>query len=318
MVKSSDASARRQRRWEVENSVAPSVYFGLDRKLCGIYTLEFEGGQRYVGQTVDLASRLAAHRRRWDDIIAISFVECGLEELNTLERTMIADTEKSFAVRNRAFTNMPGGDAALDLVVDVQEQAEWLSGVRPAYPLDERTLAAERRQRTRPKFEQLAALDHFPEVLADLSTYIHAVIPWPSTTGGLYWGVSAMPGTARTKERRRYFTVNAHNVELLFMHHFSDDGTTESVLNVDGTKLSRADRRELYITEGYYRSYPDAEALYVPLGAMAELYERPTVLAAARSMALGLMRRGPSNFAKFHSDDLLDAVLLQRNEPAVQ
>ncbi|WP_141748202.1 hypothetical protein [Brachybacterium sp. HMSC06H03] len=155
-------------------------------------------------------------------------------------------------------------------------------------------------------------------MLADLPTYVHSVIPWPSTTSGLYWGVSAMPGTARTKLQRRYFTVNAHNVELLFMLHFSDDGTTESILNVDRKKLSRADRRERYITKTSYRSYPDAETLYVPLGAMAELYERPTVLAAARSMALGLMRRGPSNFAKFHSDDLLDAVLLQRNEPAVQ
>lgn len=310
------STARRQRRWEVDNAVAPSVYFGLDRKLCGIYTLEFAAGERYVGQTVDLASRLAAHRRRWDDIIAVSFIECGPEELNTLERTMITEAERSFVVRNRAFTNMPGGEAELDLVVDVQEQAEWLSGVQPAYPLDARTLAAERRQRTRPKFEQLAALDHYPEVLADLATYIHAVIPWPSTTGGLYWGVSAMPGTARTKGRRRYFTVNAHNVELLYMNHFSDDGTTESVLNVDKKKLSRADRRELYISETSYRSYPDAVSIYVTLGAMGELYERPTVLAAARSMALGLMRRGPSNFAKFHSDDLLDQMLLHREEPA--
>lgn len=47
---------RRQRRWEVSNDVAPSVYFGLDRRLCGIYTLEFTGGERYVGQTVDLAA----------------------------------------------------------------------------------------------------------------------------------------------------------------------------------------------------------------------------------------------------------------------
>ena len=306
-------TARRQRRWEVDNAVAPSVYFGLDRKLCGIYTLEFAAGERYVGQTVDLASRLAAHRRRWDDIIAVSFIECGPEELNTLERTMITEAERSFVVRNRAFTNMPGGEAELDLVVDVQEQAEWLSGVQPAYPLDARTLAAERRQRTRPKFEQLAALDHYPEVLSDLATYIHAVIPWPSTTGGLYRGVSAMPGTARRKGRRRLFTVNAHNVELLYMNHFSDDGTTESWLNVDKKELSRADRRELYISETSYRSYPDAVSIYVPLGAMGELYERPTVLATARSMALGLMRRGPSNFAKFHSDDLLDDVLLQRS-----
>ena len=33
-----------QRRWEVTNDVAPSVYFGIDRKLTGVYTLEFKGG----------------------------------------------------------------------------------------------------------------------------------------------------------------------------------------------------------------------------------------------------------------------------------
>lgn len=93
---------RRQRRWEVANDVAPSVYFGLDRKLCGIYTLEFENGEHYVGQTIDLVSRLSSHRRRWDDIVAVSFVECGPEELDSLERAMISDAERGHIVRNRA------------------------------------------------------------------------------------------------------------------------------------------------------------------------------------------------------------------------
>ena len=65
-----------------------------------------------------------------------------------------------------------------------------------------------------------------------------------------------------------------------------------------------------------YRSYKDATSIFVPLGAMAELLERKSILVAARQMALGLMRRGPSSFAKFHSDDLLDQVLLHREEPA--
>ena len=78
-------SSRRQLRWELSNNVAPSIYFGLDRKLCGIYTLEFEGGDRYVGQTVDLTSRLASHRRRWTDIVAVSFIECGPDELDDLD-----------------------------------------------------------------------------------------------------------------------------------------------------------------------------------------------------------------------------------------
>ena len=92
--------SRRQRRWEVTNDVAPSVYFGLDRKLCGIYTLEFEKGERYIGQTIDPVSRPSSHRRRWDDIVAVSVIECGPEELNNLERAMISDAESQYVVRN--------------------------------------------------------------------------------------------------------------------------------------------------------------------------------------------------------------------------
>ena len=307
---------RRQRRWEVTNDVAPSVYFGLDRKLCGIYTLEFENGERYVGQTIDLVSRLSSHRRRWDDIVAVSFVECGQEELDSLERAMISDAERGHIVRNRAFTKMPGGPSELDFVVDIQQQAEWLGGVQPAYPLDERTRAAERRQRTRKKFVELSEHLDYPVALDDLTTYVNAVIPWPSVTGGLYWGVSAVPGTGRTADRRRLFTVNAHNVELLFMLHFPKLGISESYLNVDAKALERRECRDLDIARANYRSYKDAASIFVPLGAMAELLERKSILVAARQMALGLMRRGPSNFAKFHSDDLLDQVLLHREEPA--
>ena len=127
-------TTRRQRRWEVANDVAPSIYFGVDRKLCGIYTLEFTNGERYVGQTIDLVSRLSSHGRRWEDIVAVSFVECGPEDLNDLERAMISDAERRHVVGNRAFTKMPGGPSELDFVVDVQQQAEWLGGVQPAYP----------------------------------------------------------------------------------------------------------------------------------------------------------------------------------------
>ena len=308
------AIPRRQQRWEVTNDVAPSIYFGLDRKLCGIYTLEFTSGDRYVGQTVDLTSRLAAHRHRWKDIIAVSFLECGPDELDHLERTLITQTERSSPVRNKAFTKMPSGDAEIDLVVDRQEQAEWLGGVQAAYPLDERTRAAERRRRTRAKFEQLAAHSAYPEALQDLSSYVHGVIPWPSVTGGLYWGVSAMPSTSRTKDRHRLFTVNAHNVELLFLMHYPHENGTEAILNVASSVVTPRDRRGLKIRrQTSYRSYRDCETITLPAGKIAEVLERLSVLTAARTMALGLMRRGPSNFAKFHSDALLDEVLLHRD-----
>lgn len=306
-----------QRRWNVSHDVAPSVYFGLDRKLCGIYTLEFADGERYVGQTVDLTSRLASHRRRWPDIVAVAFIECGREELDDLERSMITDSERGFVLRNKMLTMMPGGDAPIDLVVDRQQQAEWLTGVQPAYPLDERTRAAERRRRTRPKADQLAAHPAFPLALRDLTAYIDGVIPWPSVTGGLYWGVSAMPGTSRTAGMRRLYTVNAHNVELVYCFHSTAEDDTWVRVNTAPGIITARDRRGLEIDRhAHYRSYGKCDAITVDGGAVAELLERPSVLLAARTMALGLMRRGPSAFAKFHVDDLLDAVLVSREDPA--
>ena len=212
---------------------------------------------------------------------------------------------------------MPSGDAEIDLVVDRQEQAEWLDGVHAAYPLDERTRAAERRRRTRAKFEALVGHPAYPEALEDLAAYVHEVIPWPSVTGGLYWGVSAMPSTSRTKDRHRLFTVNAHNVELLYLMHYPALDESSSVLNVDAGKITRRDRRGLTSRRhSHYSSYGDCEAIDVPISAMAEVLSRPSIRAAARAMALGLMRRGPSNFAKFHSDALLDEVLLHRPQPS--
>lgn len=302
-----------QRRWQVSNDVAPSIYFGLDRKLCGIYVLEFADGERYVGQTVNLTIRLADHRRRWTDVVAVSFTECGRERLDDLERTMITDSEREFTLRNKVYTKMPGGNAPIDLVVDLQQQQEWLAGVQPAYPLDERTRAAERRRRTRPKADQLAAHPAFDMALADLTAYVDAVIPWPSVTGGLYWGVSAMPGTARTADRHRLFTVNAHNVELMYSFYNIGPGDAWVRINTASDVIAARDRRGLDIEQhDFYRSYGTCDTITVRGGTVAEVLSRPSVLVAARTMALGLMKKGPSVFAKFHADDLLDSVLVHR------
>lgn len=230
---------------------------------------------------------------------------------------MITQTEQSFRIRNKVFTKMPAGDADIDLIVDREPQAEWLEGVQPSYPMDERTRAAERRIHTRTKFDEFMAHPAQATAIEDLTAYVNAVIPWPAATGGLYLGVSAMPSTSRTRDRRRLFTLNAHNVELYYLMQFSNPSEMIGILNVDSSIIHRTDRRELIVERhSRYRSYPDCTAITVMGGEIEEVLSRPSVLAAARSMALGLMRRGPSNFAKFHSDELLDRVLVSRSEEA--
>jgi hypothetical protein len=226
---------------------------------------------------------------------------------------MIAQTEREYTVRNRALTGMPGGEVPLDLVVDSQLQKEWFDGVLATYPEDTRMKEAERRIRTQPKFDQLQRYREFDAVLGDLTTYIANVIPWPSVTGGLFWGVSAVPGTAHVKGRRRLFTVNAHNVELLYTHDEPAAPPAWSVLNVHRDQVTRSDCRRFQIeNSAEYRSYPaGCSQVILNVGELKAALESPSLLRAARTMALGLMRRGPSNFAKFHCDALLDRVLVE-------
>src|SRR5699024_10392395 len=79
--------------WNSRSSVPPQV--------CGIYPFKIAGVGFDVDQTVDLTSRLASHRRRSADIIALSFIEYGPNERDHLGRTLINQAERSFPVLTR-------------------------------------------------------------------------------------------------------------------------------------------------------------------------------------------------------------------------
>ena len=212
---------------------------------------------------------------------------------------------------------MPGGSVPLDLLIDSTLQHDWLRGALDGpYPEDARTKAAERRIRTRAQYEKMAALPDYPVLLDAIGCYIMKVIPWPSVTGGLFWGVTAMPGTSKSRDWFRYATVSSHNVETFYAAHDRKTDEDIAVLNMHPGHVTRAERRELGIdTHSHYRSYAPVDRLVTLLDDVpALLDDYPNVLAGARTMALGLMRRGPSVFAKFHSDAFLDDVLVHAAE----
>lgn len=69
--------------------------------LCRIYILRFEDGKSYVGQSLNVVSRYAAHRRRWGDIVAVEFAPCPPEQLDECERRLVSQEEqKGSELRN--------------------------------------------------------------------------------------------------------------------------------------------------------------------------------------------------------------------------
>ncbi|RAV34501.1 GIY-YIG nuclease family protein [Corynebacterium heidelbergense] len=131
------ASARRPnphyKRWVLEPRQTIGALLGLSRR--GIYILEFANGDRYVGQTVDFASRFtthvhgSAHHAPWADIIAVCFWAIPSGDLDAAERSEIKRVAaQGFTLRNKAGNLGHGQPAPLDEVVTVEEQKHWATG----------------------------------------------------------------------------------------------------------------------------------------------------------------------------------------------
>ena len=107
--------------------LAPSVMFGSDPGP-GVYVLEFADGSEYVGQIVHPISRLATHRRRYKDIVAVRFTSVDRADLDRVEQEIITGLRnEGVLLRNRTLLSQPLGKSALDAIVSQEDQAAWIS-----------------------------------------------------------------------------------------------------------------------------------------------------------------------------------------------
>ncbi|RAV32664.1 GIY-YIG nuclease family protein [Corynebacterium heidelbergense] len=123
----------RYKRWVLEPGQSVATLLGSYGR--GIYILEFANGDRYVGQTVNFASRFATHvhgsthHAPWADIIAVCFWAIPSGNLDAAERSEIKRVAaQGFTLRNKAGNLGHWQPAPLDEVVSVEEQKHWATG----------------------------------------------------------------------------------------------------------------------------------------------------------------------------------------------
>ena len=303
------------KEWTTPAGVRASALFD-EALTTGIYILEFANGEEYVGKTVNFPRRFTDHRRRWPDIVAVKFAPVLAEDLDQMERAVVAERQSRGAVlRNLLLLSQPLGPSRLDMVIDKQAQAEWLTADADYDGLTmppQRSELARRRMRSRQKLDQLMRHPWGDEVISAVAGYVAAAIPSPDLGEGTLWTLTAMPSTARSAVNRRLATLSIQNVEVLFLGEHKDD-TGEwapySVLTVGaqgelpGEIAAFFEEHERYRSAGPVRSVKVAGFHPVP-----QLLEIPEVLYAARSLALGQMRKGRAVFSRFHNDAFADAV----------
>lgn len=308
------------RRWSLPQGTSLSTLFRPGESRCGIYILEFAGGQRYVGQSHDVVRRVATHSRHFGDVVAVQFAPVDPNDLDAAERQVVqAQKDAGVPLRNIDLVTRSWADSVLDQVVDPEVQSTWVQGGPQPHPDDTRMLIAKRRAASARKYRELRDLASFPEVFSDVCTYVDRVITWPSATDGRFWTLTALPGTGLCAERRRLAAVSCGKVETFVV--FEDRTTHETwwFLNMEHGVLRRSDLppefRDMLDTDAHYRTTGRIDRLLGgACGSLASWFdESPQLLTAARELALNLLRKGPSLFARFHCDALVDDVLLELN-----
>lgn len=303
-------------RWELPAGVSLAALLPSSMSRCGIYVLEFSDGELYVGQTVSLLSRIASHYRKWpNDIVAVRFSATRRENLDQAERDVVAQLVAAGSrLRNIDLLALPLRSEALDMVVDPAVQAEWLAGESGALAIGDRGQIAQQRRKTRPRYRKLSKHSEYQHVLAALTAYIRECVPWPHLTEGRFWSVTSLPSTGRTSDWRRLAAVSINNVEVLVLgealEEQSEGWKPEGFLNVAlDTRLEDSGDFKTYRSE--YR--PTGQVLNIPFhrfGTVPEMLANPRISGPARELSMGLLRKGPGMFGRFHDYNLSDDVFV--------
>lgn len=335
------------RRYELQGltSLAPII----ESRRCGVYILEFANGERYVGQSVDLRQRFAQHvhgsgHEPWNDVVAFSFVDVPVTDLNQVEAEMIENQlSEGRRLRNRRLNFDYQGSAVIDGVISVEDQNHWACG-KWALDCEAFERAAQRPVLGSIKLQQskvgntvhpiLKRNDDGDVTFADAVIYdlVHVLTAIPAAVDleRRYWTVSDYPSTAGA----RLTTLNVGELEVyacsrrLEEYTFVDGDSFQDVTafinlppgsifehpNGDSGSKALPEAKEQWLElaeelpvlfEKHPYSLTLTDVIAFPVGCLASLLEVQFVREAFQNLILKLLRRGECGlFRRWYSEDL--------------
>lgn len=313
------------RRWPVRGLSTISAIFA-DEDPCGVYVLEFENGEYYVGQAKDVRKRFVNHCRdtshhpAWTDITHISFTPHPAQELNIQEATMIQHLQKKEKrLRNRSLNLFHEQPSPLDKVIPPVDQFHWADAdylSREATRLTSGELA-NAVAALPPLPSGMSRMPRYEAALQDLATFIDLVLPMPLKTQEKFWTISDMPAT----NRGRYYTLNVGVLEMLRCIRSFDEVSFLNTLpwpliedkeEGQGWGITYDDNPELSAIV-YNHRYPKTLVTTVEFetGRLRDFLNfDDSMLYSARALAVALMRTGTAGmFRRWHSKELTREVL---------
>ncbi|WP_037138718.1 GIY-YIG nuclease family protein [Rhodococcoides fascians] len=319
-------------RWAEGHRFGPEIRFtdvrssGLPAdgpKESGYYLLRFDNDSYYLGESVDLRSRMGGHGLKWGHEIATVRLLIGpasKQELRRVERILTHELEATgVPLRNVLNASITSGVDALSELLDPGAQEEW-SADPIVYNKNDQTLLKElTAQSIRYSTAARRYLEHSDEaaVTAILRTFIENCVPAPRATEFQYWSVST--GTYGGTKFPRRFCVSVGKMEVFVLNADKPRGgrlggfvnVRESVLDslVD-TESFFADHPAVEVLESQYQDAgADTLKLWVEgLDDLSKLVSDVRVAKAAGALVLDLMRKHFCVYTRYHCPQLVERV----------
>ncbi|WP_053070985.1 GIY-YIG nuclease family protein [Corynebacterium pilosum] len=105
-------------KYDVSELESIAIILRDEETLRGLYRLTFADSFLYAGQSKNVVTRFAQHRRRWDDIVAFEFFPLPVGDLSAAEKLLIGVTERTNSLRNIKDTRRPLGTDEIQISVE--------------------------------------------------------------------------------------------------------------------------------------------------------------------------------------------------------
>ena len=320
-------------RWAEDHGFGPEIDFpdvtniGLPAagpKQSGYYLLRFENDSYYLGESVDLRSRMGGHKAKWgDEVAAVRLLPSAAskQELKRVERRLTHELESTGApLRNVLNASITYGVDVLSELLNPAAQEDWSAGPAAFNALDRTPLKELSAQSIRYSTAGRRYLEHPDEdaVTSLLRTYIESCIPSPRATEFQYWSVST--GTYSSSKFPRRFCVSVGKMEVFVLNADKERGgqlagfvniresvLDSSIVDIDGFF---ADHPGVEVLEtGYEDAGADTLKLWIGgLDALTRLISDPRVSNSAGALVLDLMRKHFCVYTRYHCPQLVERV----------
>ncbi len=264
-----------------------------ENKGSGVYIIQFENGEYYIGQTKEIQVRIKQHHKKYSDIKTILFKPVSIEFLLEEENKMIQKFErKQLRIRNLKqieFLN----------IFDVSKQIQWSENLNYNFLSGEKFTNEKLRNEFSERFLILKEKCYFENLIEILSIYIQSTIPNFIASEYNYWNITCLP--KYMKKSQCIARININTVPVLSIFEEEDDITlmlyasklpfleylkiNGSKLFLNETKIARWDLRDAFKE----KTKEDEITIFVKPNEFKKIIENHLYLASIRDFNLRMM-----------------------------